>query len=45
MDQVDPVPLFVALSGNRRTESAWVKTPVFDKWGAAVAKMLLNRRR
>ena len=33
----------VALSGSRRTESAWVKTRVFDpKSGALVATMLLN---
>lgn len=32
----------VALSGSRRTESAWVKTRVFDKTGAMVATMLLN---
>ncbi|SCB10252.1 hypothetical protein GA0061099_1001495 [Bradyrhizobium yuanmingense] len=32
----------VALSGSRRTESAWVKTRVFDKAGAMVAAMLLN---
>ncbi|MGY3346214.1 hypothetical protein ACVI1I_007207 [Bradyrhizobium sp. USDA 4459] len=32
----------VALSGSRRTESAWVKTRVFDKAGTMVAKMLLN---
>lgn len=32
----------VALSGSRRTESAWVKTRVFDKAGAMVATMLLN---
>jgi hypothetical protein len=32
----------VALSGSRRTESAWIKTRVFDKAGAVVATMLLN---
>jgi hypothetical protein len=32
----------VALSGSRRTESAWIKTRVFDKAGAMVATMLLN---
>ena len=32
----------VALSGSRRTESAWVKTRVFGKTGAVVATMLLN---
>jgi hypothetical protein len=32
----------VALSGSRRTESAWMKTRVFDKTGALVATMLLN---
>jgi hypothetical protein len=32
----------VALSGSRRTESAWVKTRVFDKAGTLVATMLLN---
>jgi hypothetical protein len=32
----------VALSGSRRTESAWIKTRVFDKTGAVVATMLLN---
>jgi hypothetical protein len=32
----------VALSGSRRTESAWAKTRVFDKVGAVVATMLLN---
>ncbi|MCK1422843.1 hypothetical protein IVB14_17970 [Bradyrhizobium sp. 180] len=32
----------VALSGSRRTESAWVKTRVFDKANAQVATMLLN---
>ncbi|WP_426424372.1 hypothetical protein [Bradyrhizobium genosp. A] len=32
----------VALSGSRRTESAWIKTGVFDKAGAMVATMLLN---
>ncbi|WFU38752.1 hypothetical protein QA640_30690 [Bradyrhizobium sp. CB82] len=32
----------VALSGSRRTESAWVKTRVFDKAGTVVATMLLN---
>ncbi len=32
----------VALSGSRRTESAWVKTRVFDRAGAVVATMLLN---
>ena len=32
----------VALSGSRRTESAWVKTRVFGKSGAVVATMLLN---
>ncbi|MBP1094791.1 hypothetical protein [Bradyrhizobium diazoefficiens] len=32
----------VALSGSRRTESAWVKTRVFDKTGTMVATMLLN---
>lgn len=32
----------VALSGSRRTESAWVKSRVFDKTGAMVATMLLN---
>ncbi|MCA1434949.1 hypothetical protein I6F33_18505 [Bradyrhizobium sp. BRP20] len=32
----------VALSGSRRTESAWVKTRVFDKAGTMVAAMLLN---
>ena len=32
----------VALSGSRRTESAWVKTRVFDKAGTMVATMLLN---
>lgn len=28
--------------GVRRTESAWIKTRVFDKGGAVVATMLLN---
>ncbi len=32
----------VMLSGSRRTESAWVKTRVFDKAGAIAATMLLN---
>ncbi|WP_407113915.1 hypothetical protein [Bradyrhizobium sp. LMG 9283] len=32
----------VALSGSRRTESAWVKTRVFDQAGTLVATMLLN---
>ena len=32
----------VALSGSRRTESAWVKTRVFGKSGAVVATMLIN---
>ncbi|GLR88923.1 hotdog fold domain-containing protein [Bradyrhizobium iriomotense] len=32
----------IALSGSRRTESAWVKTRVFDKDGELVATMLLN---
>ena len=32
----------VALSGSRRTESAWVKTRVFDKANAMVATMMLN---
>ncbi|PWE80048.1 hypothetical protein XF30_27925 [Bradyrhizobium sp. SUTN9-2] len=32
----------VALSGSRRTESAWVKTRVFDKAGTMVAAMMLN---
>lgn len=32
----------VALSGSRRTESAWAKTRVFDRAGAVVATMLLN---
>jgi hypothetical protein len=32
----------VALSGSRRTESAWIKTRAFDKAGAMVASMLLN---
>ncbi|RXG92746.1 MULTISPECIES: hypothetical protein [Bradyrhizobium] len=32
----------VALSGSRRTESAWVKTRVFAKAGTLVATMLLN---
>ena len=32
----------VALSGSRRTESAWVMTRVFDKTGTMVATMLLN---
>ncbi|OPY95409.1 hypothetical protein A5906_08915 [Bradyrhizobium sacchari] len=32
----------VALSGSRRTESAWVRTRVFDKTGTLVATMLLN---
>ena len=32
----------VALSGSRRTESAWVRTRVFDKAGSVVATMLLN---
>jgi hypothetical protein len=32
----------VALSGSRRTESAWIKTRVFDKTGTIVATMLLN---
>jgi hypothetical protein len=32
----------VALSGSRRTESAWIKTRVFGKTGAVVATMLLN---
>ncbi|SDI69168.1 hypothetical protein SAMN05216338_10286 [Bradyrhizobium sp. Rc2d] len=32
----------VALSGSRRTESAWAKTRVFDKANALVATMLLN---
>jgi hypothetical protein len=32
----------VALSGSRRTESAWVKTRVFDKANSVVATMLLN---
>jgi hypothetical protein len=32
----------VAISGSRRTESAWVKTRVFDKDGTLVATMLLN---
>jgi hypothetical protein len=32
----------VALSGSRRTESAWAKTRVFDKTNTLVATMLLN---
>lgn len=32
----------VALSGSRRTESAWGKTRVFDQAGTLVATMLLN---
>ncbi|MGL3111144.1 hypothetical protein [Bradyrhizobium sp. BR 1432] len=32
----------VALSGSRRTESAWAKTRVFDKANLLVATMLLN---
>ncbi|MBR0718640.1 hypothetical protein [Bradyrhizobium liaoningense] len=32
----------VALSGSRRTESAWAKTRVFDKANTLVATMLLN---
>ncbi|MCP3406499.1 hypothetical protein [Bradyrhizobium sp. CCGB01] len=32
----------VALSGSRRTESAWMRTRVFDKTGRVVATMLLN---
>jgi hypothetical protein len=32
----------VALSGSRRTESAWIKTRVFDKANTMVATMLLN---
>ena len=32
----------VALSGSRRTESAWIKTRVFDKSGMIAATMLLN---
>ncbi|RTM13562.1 MAG: hypothetical protein EKK33_10785, partial [Bradyrhizobiaceae bacterium] len=32
----------VALSGSRRTESAWAKTRVFDRAGTVVATMLLN---
>ncbi|MBR0970662.1 MULTISPECIES: hypothetical protein [Bradyrhizobium] len=32
----------VALSGSRRTESAWMRTRVFDKAGTVVATMLLN---
>ena len=32
----------VALSGSRRTESAWARTRVFDKTGTMVATMLLN---
>ncbi|MHC4042016.1 hypothetical protein [Bradyrhizobium sp. 23AC] len=32
----------VALSGSRRTESAWARTRVFDKVGSMVATMLLN---
>ncbi|MFT4119647.1 hypothetical protein [Bradyrhizobium sp.] len=32
----------VALSGSRRTESAWTRTRVFDKANALVATMLLN---
>jgi len=32
----------VALSGSRRTESAWARTRVFDKTGTLVATMLLN---
>lgn len=32
----------VALSGSRRTESAWARTRVFDKAGTMVATMLLN---
>jgi hypothetical protein len=32
----------VALSGSRRTESAWAKTRLFDKAGTLVATMLLN---
>ncbi|UEM15515.1 hypothetical protein J4G43_015695 [Bradyrhizobium barranii subsp. barranii] len=32
----------VALSGSRRTESAWVKTRLFDKANTVVATMLLN---
>lgn len=32
----------VALSGSRRTESAWVKTRVFNKANTVVATMLLN---
>ena len=32
----------VALSGSRRTESAWMLTTVFDSDDAPVATMLLN---
>jgi hypothetical protein len=32
----------VALSGSRRTESAWARTSVFDKTNTLVATMLLN---
>jgi hypothetical protein len=32
----------VALSGSRRTESAWMRTTVFAKDDAPVATMLLN---
>lgn len=32
----------VALSGSRRTESAWARTRVFDRAGTVVATMLLN---
>ena len=32
----------IALSGSRRTESAWIKTRVFDKANTVVATMLLN---
>lgn len=32
----------VALSGSRRTESAWVRTRVFDRASTLVATMLLN---
>jgi hypothetical protein len=32
----------VALSGSRRTESAWIKTRVFDRAGTVIATMLFN---
>jgi hypothetical protein len=32
----------VALSGSRRTESAWMKSRVYDRAGTVVATMLLN---